>query len=206
MDLYGAFFPPLWSNWALVGAALWAGRIALQTLAAIQEQARIARDALTKLEKPCVSIGKMEPHVKKSAGEPHEIPWLIYGFRNDGRSVAELNSVLCQVRLYSPKAPMPTSPQYDGLVDKSVFFVGPNSNTGEMRWSCQLPRRLRPDEFAGVLDGTVQLIFFGYVRYLDVFGERRISGWGWRYNPQNDGLTLVGGNSYNYDRKDDSKS
>lgn len=186
--------------------AIWAGRIALNTLDAIREQARIASDALTKLEIPCVSVGELDPHVEEPTGHPHERPWFNYNFRNDGRSVAELISVVALVRLYSKESPMPPYPSYDGaLVDKSVFFIAPNSTTGKFRWTAMLPRALELDEYAGITLGITQLIFFGYVRYLDVFKKSHISGFGWRYNPPNDGMFLVGGNAYNYNRQEEQE-
>jgi hypothetical protein len=50
------FWPPSWSNWALVVAAIWAGRIALKTLSTIQEQTTISRQSLRLLNRGYLDV------------------------------------------------------------------------------------------------------------------------------------------------------
>jgi hypothetical protein len=193
-----------WSNWALVFAAIWAGRIALNTLCAIRDQAEIARKALTFLETPRISIGKLSSFVRQPDSRPYPRPQFRFSLKNDGRSVAELTSVCPIARVVTdPSIPV----NYDGgLIDTSQVAIGPNSDTGEMQWRAIVMQEVNEAEFAKVLAETAHIVLFGYVKYVDVFGQKWISGFGWRWHPKDGVMYLIGGRNYNYARKDEQNT
>jgi hypothetical protein len=176
----------------------------IQQWRAIEKQARIASIALTELETPRVSIGKIDINVLSSDSPPalHRNPWFRFNFRNDGRSVAEVTSVCSMVRLWTaPKLPV----DYSGVIpDTSAFFIGANSDTGEIKWGASCPLAFNsPEDFIPILEETTYIVLFGYIRYLDVFKNKWISGFAWRWYPRGNSMTLIGGREYNYTRKDD---
>lgn len=169
---------------------------------AIKEQADLARTALIDLETPRVSISKITAFVRQSDETPYPRPWFSFGFRNDGRSVAELTSVCGIARILS-NLPFPVD-YSGGTVDKSGFFISPGSDTDEVKWRAVCTENIRgPEGFQPILNETASLVVFGYVRYLDVFGQKWISGFAWRWNPRDGGVYLAGGSNYNYAKKDE---
>jgi hypothetical protein len=93
---------------------------------------------------------------------------------------------------------------YDGgLIDTAQVSIGPNSDTGEMQWRAIVMHEIGEEEFAAVLKESAHVILFGYAKYIDVFGQKWISGFGWRWHPRDGGMYLIGGRSYNYARKDE---
>jgi hypothetical protein len=173
----------------------------------IKVQAGIAKRALTELEVPYVSIGEIVPHVLRTRGEegvnPFPLIWFDFNIRNSGRSVAEVTSVHSELRILD-KLPIP--PNYTGVVDKSVYPVGPNSDTGKLRWIARykFPVDKIQEEFDSLLTEHKQLVCFGYIRYSDVFETEWVSGFAWRWYPHNDGVYLVGGRSYNYNKRQEN--
>jgi hypothetical protein len=189
-------------------------RAAARSADAAKDSADIARRALDELEVPYVSIGQITPQVLAPREElppgaapilytPKALPVVSFQFnlRNHGRSVAEVTSVYSQLSIVD-KLPMP--PEYSGDSDLSAFPIGPNSDTGSVQWEAAywFPTGKRDEDFDLLLSEAKQLVCFGYIRYTDVFKTKWISGFGWRWWPHTDGVYLVGGSDYNYNRKD----
>lgn len=68
---------------------------------------------------------------------------------------------------------LPMPPEYLGTVDESAFPIGPNSDTGRVRWiaSYKFPLDKIDEEFGSLLNETARLVCFGYVKYRDVLGH-----------------------------------
>jgi len=230
-DWYAAFGPSTWPNWILAVFAAVAAVIGLRTLGRISDQTRVAvtalrinrvsaraalqsanvaERALTELEVPYVSIGEMVPHVLlqtegKVGPSPNAVVWFEFGFRNSGRAAAEVTSVHAELRIVGVLA---TPPEYSGTIEESAFSIGPNSDTGKVRWnaSYKFPLGKIDDEFSSLMTSKTRLVCFGYVKYQDVFKTKWITGFGWQWNPHNNGAYLTGGRYYNYCRKDEQNA
>jgi hypothetical protein len=63
-----AFEPPTWSNWALVGAAVWAGVMALKTLRAIEKQADLMKSQADEMRRQTAVAEKAAHAATVSAG------------------------------------------------------------------------------------------------------------------------------------------
>jgi hypothetical protein len=174
---------------------------------AIADQTEISKRALTQLEVPYVSIGKIIPHVLQSSGtpagpKPWAVIWFEFALKNHGRSVAEVTSVHSELRILEV---LPMPPEYAGIIEQSTFPIGPNSASGDVKWTAtyKFPDGKIDEEFWSLLGGKQQLVCFAYIRYADSLKNTWISGFCWRWNPHNDGANLSGGCYYNYNRKDE---
>ena len=118
--------------------------------------------------------------------------------KNFGRTPARITDVILTYKLLLSTEPLPTAPDYsatpalqplqaflvteDELFFSRTFALGPQNNDLE--------------------DGTKRLWLYGYVDYIDTFGERHRAGYASRYSPgpTSDNLTMVAQEAYNYDR------
>ena len=121
---------------------------------AAKESADIARRALTVLEVPYVSIYDIVPHVLRTHGtqegpRPNAVIWFEYNLKNHGRSVAEVTAVHGELRIMDN---LPIPPDYNGIIDQSAFAIGPNSDTGKVRWtvSYKFPTDNVDEEFESI--------------------------------------------------------
>lgn len=206
---------PTITDWGILGVTLLYALTSLGLLNATRKQAALARKsadvaekAFTGLEVPYVSIGAIIPHVlRKNLEEgqvgpsPNAVVWFEFGFRNSGRALAEVTSVHGELRIVDV---LTTPAEYSGTIEESAFPIGPNSDTGKVRWNAtyKFPLGKIDEEFLSLLSGKTRLVCFGYIRYRDAFKTKWITGFGWQWNPYNNGVYLVGGRYYNYSRKD----
>ena len=65
-----------------------------------------------------------------------------------------------------------------------------------------MKREMSPKEFASVVEQTSHIIMAGYVKYVDVFEQKWISGFCFRWHPLDGGMYLTGGRKHNYARQD----
>jgi hypothetical protein len=178
-----------------------------ESVGAATRSASVAERALTELEVPYVSIGEIVPHVLlqregQVGPSPNAVIWFEFGFRNSGRALAEVTSVHAELRIVGVLA---VPPEYSGTIEESAFPIGPNSDTGKIRWNAiyKFPLGKIDDEFSSLMTSKARLVCFGYVRYRDAFKTKWITGFGWQWNPYNNGAYLIGGRYYNYCRKEE---
>ena len=74
----------------------------------------------------------------------------------------------------------------------------------------RLPRARLPDFTYDLITGSndVFLVLYGYIRYIDVFGRRHITGFGYQYSAmasivsKRNEFQMYGSDAYNYTKKD----
>jgi hypothetical protein len=187
-SLNEVFAPSTWSNWALFIAAGIAALIALRTLSAIQEQARIARIGLGATRMAAVAAKKSadvaELALKSaeradvlldSVGLIDEVDYDIstpqgYGtqvalaFANLGRTRA--NDAMFEARLEIPGVPI-TEQKLGPVV------VGPGAKQA-IKFN-PFGTFLTQETGQGILNGTISMRFRAEVTYTDMFNESHAS-------------------------------
>ncbi|MBV8454589.1 MAG: hypothetical protein JOZ29_20300 [Deltaproteobacteria bacterium] len=179
-----------------------------ETAEAAKVSADTAHRALTVLEVPYVTIGEIVPHVfrvedGKRVQRPNIPMAFEFSLKNHGRSVAQVITVHSEARILNT---LPTTPEYsDTDAPSDEFAIGPNSDTGKVRWfaAYKCPSDKVAEEFESLLGGFPhkRLICFGYINYRDPFQTNWKSGFAWVWYPYGDSVFLVGGSGYNYNRK-----
>lgn len=150
---------------------------------AAKESADIARRALTVLEVPYVSIYDIVPHVLRTHGtqegpRPNAVIWFEYNLKNHGRSVAEVTAVHGELRIMDN---LPIPPDYNGIIDQSAFAIGPNSDTGKVRWtvSYKFPTDNVDEEFESIwAEGNASRVLAMFITktYLGLSGLADLAG------------------------------
>jgi hypothetical protein len=166
-----------WHDWfwenvpalLLAVLAVWAGCIGLRTLDAIRDQAQIARDALTQLERPwIIAIPKGEVIFGQEPGEraPSMTVRCEIEFVNSGRSPAWLISgAVCQFR----GDRLRDTPDYTGAdVEYSLTPLSPNDKLPDQSRLFVIGEDAGEDSaYRLFLKGSLKLAIFGYVTYRD---------------------------------------
>lgn len=186
---YDWFWPPVWSNWALILVAMLAARIALRTLSVIERQAEAARvaaaaaleeaKAITLSERAYVKMSHRPPGLKPIAASPvYEVHLQV---KNFGRTPATVTSVVLAPKILSHDDPLPTTPEYTpgtGQHIRRIFLVREDEFFTYQHFTI-----LSPD-FGLIENGTKDLCIYGYVDYMDQFGTRYRAGYARRYDPR----------------------
>ena len=166
--------PQSWNDWfwqnfsTLLLAILATGGsiIALRTLDAIRDQARIASDAITKLERPWIFVGLEKVQFFNVHGN-----YLVCAFlrrRNVGRSPAWIIGGVAATRKLSESESLPTVPDFAGY----PAYTGPVpiAQSEELEpWEQRFV--LKEEEWIQFALNKVSLVVFGEVRYYDSFNR-----------------------------------
>lgn len=75
----------MWSSWALVFVAGWAGWVALKTLDALERQAGIAHDTLVLTQRPKLIVRNVVLKSPQQVPPPGPDPWFYKGARLSGQ-------------------------------------------------------------------------------------------------------------------------
>jgi hypothetical protein len=174
------FWPPVWSSWALVFVAGWAGWVALKTLGALERQASIARDTLVLTQRPKLIVRNVV--LKSPLKEPPPVPdpWLYNGARlsgqfyvvNVGGTPATITESGCWVVWKVNRqelAGLPMERPYESLSAN-------NPVRGTLNPGKSAPGTFQSDDFLGdeidpIREGLWPLYVMGWVEYTD---ERRV--------------------------------
>lgn len=161
-----------WNDWfwqnsttlLLAVIAVWATYVALNTLDAIRDQAKIAREALTQLERAWVVVGLKKATIQFFTNEDFLIRIILFQ-KNSGRSPAwVLGGVTKANKL---RGPMPETPDYS---DDQLHTPKPLAPSDEI----ELPEQVLPintdTEAWAVVGGELKLRIYGILHYRDVFG------------------------------------
>ena len=185
-----AYWPPIWSNWALFFAALVAAGIALRTLGAVSDQATatkenvIATRQLANLERPWVLIYPADPEAWPSANDAVPLSFVtgtLVSEINYGRSPAFVKRVSISLRILDWPLPN-TRPDYTSADDVPPLFLAPN---GERPHTVRMSIRISGEEFREICQGNKCLTLYGYVEYEDTINKdshitRFCSSWFYR--------------------------
>jgi hypothetical protein len=177
-----------WSNWALVFVAVWAGRIAVGTLNQIRCQtvaattaalaaktsAETADRTLTELERPWVFVDIYDVRNWSSvwpAGQTQIIIGLEWAVYNGGRSPALLIDGVYRIDKFP--VPIPEKPDYGPSQPYAVVPLAPNAKP--QVFHAQLP--IFKKEHEQLINGDLELVFYGFVKYLDSLKKEHVSRW-----------------------------
>lgn len=212
------FWPPVWSNWALVLAAIVTARIALRTLKVIERQADAARDAaaaaleearaITMSERAYVKMTHLPPGLHFEEGGWY---WVQLRIQNSGRTPARITARCINTQYFSPSEAPPGTPDYsEGVVDTVGAFLVTGDHVGNTL-RAQFPGE---EAESNIRAGHGRFLIFGYVDYIDQFRQRHRAGYGREYSallddpenypaedfPRRSNLVFVPEFNYNYDR------
>lgn len=175
------FRPPVWSNWALVLAAIWAGRIGLKTLRAIREQtqetsrsAKAAEDSaafLLQSERAWLTVTVENP---EEPPEKAQFVWIEVPIANRGKTPARIKSVLATSKLVPipPNAwtgrpgELPKEPDYSDAnklvpITEIDIIIAPTDSLRHVHVF------IFPEEWKKVRRRELSLYVYGYVEYFD---------------------------------------
>jgi len=130
---------------------------------AAKKSAGLAESALHDLERPRIVVVPTETKgIEGFQGAGGVELALGYAIRNDGRTLAWITR--SSLKLCVIKRPWPSSPPYDRSDGGMLAPVGPGSAIHETR-VCYLD----PEEAQQILYAAADVLFFGFVDYLDTF-------------------------------------
>jgi hypothetical protein len=192
---------------ATIGLLWFAGRQARDMKASIEE-ARRSADAAKNAAGAAdlnarATIKAQRAYVKMS----HLPPGITFSFiesfvkcqievKNYGQTPARINDVVINLRTFPKGTPFPDNPQYDAVKrppTPKAFLVAQDSYVIS---ASQLISEAEKD----LKLGNSELCVFGYVDYVDEFGQRHRGGYGRKYVNDTNNLVYVENEGYNYDR------
>jgi hypothetical protein len=163
--------------------------------------AETAERSLTDLERPYLY---MNPSVAPQSMLPREgyVPGaatmplgIRYAFKNSGRTYARIIESSNKVDVVGD---VPEDPDYAGLlIGKGLYYLDAGENGSHFKTAFN--REVSADEWAEITGETLTVIFFGYVRYVDIFGRVHKNAFGVRWHPSINSFSAVGMENYNYD-------
>jgi hypothetical protein len=178
------FWPPIWSNWALVAAAVWAGCIALGTLQKIEEQTEATKgateatrdaakaallnaQATINADRAWVMVDiewQVGSHIFRTEGTEGNSTGIFVNFicRNEGKSFAQITEKGYVFKIVQ------TLPQEPDFTKIDIFhhaseYVRPDSATD--------PYQLSGIMCNGHLNSSNMMVLYGRAKYRDVYGE-----------------------------------
>jgi hypothetical protein len=197
---------------ALFTATLWRSTDAMQRIAQQQladmkrslaigeETARAARnqsEAILRTERAYVKMSPMKPGIKfHPSGQGFEIALEI---KNWGRTPATVTDAVVNELVLSMREVLPEVPRYmRGKIDetiRTVLAAGDHVNL--------LQTFAIPVERSALASGEKSLVIYGYVDYVDAFGQRHRAGYAGvsEASSRGDNLQFVMQPEYNYDRE-----
>ena len=170
--------PQNWNDWfwqnsttlLLAVLAAWAGYIALRTLAAIRDQARIASNAITKLERPWIFV-QLEKIEFLNSHDQYTIRVFLRR-RNVGRSPAWIVTGAIATKKLSDSESLPTVPDYSE--GRAYSGPAPIAQSEELATS-EERFFLDEEEWVQFALGKLKLILFGEVNYRDNLGTEDLA-------------------------------
>lgn len=162
-----AFVPETWSSWGLFGAAIWAGRLALRTLTAIEKQAEEMlrqNQNMVKKERARLSIefswdGFVMPDQWELQGEL-SIEFSI-SISNHGPTKA-FNVSGHGIAMISPNTDPPAMELAKTLYVETVIESGKNI-------SVNIPTEIRVSDTDSIRSEDAFMHLFGFATYTDIF-------------------------------------
>jgi hypothetical protein len=171
-----------WSNWALLGAAIWAGRLALRTLRTQTTQIKVGRSALNAsrraadaakqsadvAQQTMVISHRAYLHIIKVEFGPHietQIPTFVLHVINSGVLTADLTERTITLLVDEPLQ----SYNVNLLTEwhPTIGLIAPNNNR-EHAVTIQFPfpeANFTKDEWKRVLNGRLSIAVYGAIRY-----------------------------------------
>jgi len=171
--LLGLLWQINWSTWAIVVVAIWAGCIAVNTLAAIQQQGKTAAKDLIITNRSYLYLSEVritfhEPQNvhDETARYHYEIVYPIY---NGGQTPALYIGSFART-IVAEVAPQQTSGAAAAL-DKPQSAVVPPRSQEPLR--PQYPSFIDKPELDDIRAGKRKLFFYGKLTYRDIFDKER---------------------------------
>jgi hypothetical protein len=139
------------------------------------------------------------------------------GIKNFGQTPAMVTDVLLKLKDFPTGTPLPDQPDYSVprkekaergfLVAGDEFFIRQPFDISDSlrqeleKWQGLASRVSSPQEIGVRPKPTVNVYLYGYVDYIDKFGDRQRAGYARFYHPFDDNnLIFTGRDRYNYDR------
>ena len=206
-------------------AGMRAARAARNSANAAMTQANIAERSFFDLERPYLFVDGFQGHVQRthtalpqgSAANPnvHTITQVgniqhvnlpdyfnaRYTIKNWGRTPA----IIYEKQFYSIFADaLPSEVHYKEPIERGERIVGPGELTEPFGLETYHFKR-GLEEQQDFINGTEKhvMFIFGFIRYKDVFGNKYIRGQAVRYLEGENSFVVEGGDTYNYEHKED---
>jgi hypothetical protein len=126
-------------------------------------------------------------------------PLVDYSISNIGKTAAILEEIRTEIIIAQK---LPDKPSYK----ESITFITEqpivNGDPFTSPRPCEYSERLTPEEVEAIRDGSLNIFFFGYARYRDIFCHVYERGFAFRVTRSS--AFVTGGNTYNYDKKIDT--
>jgi hypothetical protein len=179
---------------ALAVIGVFAACLAFSTLRILQEQthhtqiaaeaARASAESIKRSERAWIQAGPDMPEFKIENLAPPggAIAVFNWSITNTGRTPARLLEIAARYRLIKSLNRISDVPEYNGDLEKIPLYEN-LLIPSERAWSFQPlePSVLSPDEITAIKKGDRTLFAYGYVNYLDVFGDRHETGFCYCY-------------------------
>jgi hypothetical protein len=141
---------------------------------------------------------------------PDASTYIVFRFRNVGRTPLRLVESKVQFHLATE---LVEPPDYgDHPLNMKGTILPQNEKLFRMYrlYDPKLPRARLPDVTYDLITNTndVFLVLYGYIRYIDAFGKRHITGFGYQYSAlasiysKRSEFQVYGSDAYNYTKKD----
>jgi hypothetical protein len=194
----------LWSLFYTRVAAIAAKDAAVSSLQSALNASKQV-DAAIKAESPYVTIRITEAGIQFCDGGAFNFrpkSWFAFEFVNHGKTPALLKEFYETYPVVTVLPPEPIDPM---VTRGRLLPIGTVSANGSpFRQDTNLIQKRGVDIFS--VDNsawrTKYLLFQGYLRYADAFGNHYIMGWLARFFPEHDAWALRGDEKYNYSRKE----
>jgi hypothetical protein len=164
------------------------------------------------LERGAMIIDNVElkDFLPESKLAPDEATYIVFRFRNIGRTPLRLVESKVQFRLATELVEPPDYGEHPLNMRGQILPQNESLFRMYRLYDPKLPRARLPDVTYDLVTSSndVFLILYGYIRYIDVFGERHITGFGYQYGAaasivsKRDEFLLYGSDAYNYTKKD----
>jgi hypothetical protein len=174
------------ADWALLLVGFWAGRLAVRSLRAVEQQgqtahiaalaAKTSADAAMLAERAYVSISHQLPGVEISsyaqtkAGQEHfggmHDAEVGYRIKNSGNTPARITDIVLTHHVAESARPAPPAPIGPGS-GESIYLEKGDGAADALRF------QLSDDEVKALKRDDLRLWILGYVDYIDAFDTRR---------------------------------
>jgi len=158
-----AYWPPIWSNWALVLVALGASLIAVRTLSAIDRQANIAERTLALSHRPRIKAQVFGLTNKIFDEQRVALRYEVVNFGGTDATITDSNCTIL-LRHVNDVPKLPMLPPYDSDATHQIVTAGSILRAGETQHFSQA-QYVPDDKDIDFCAGNMTVYVIGYLSY-----------------------------------------
>jgi hypothetical protein len=195
--------PENFNQWVLCFVGIAGIIVAVCTVKTIQRQTKVFHGQLIAMQRPRIEVKWVYLALKNEDDAEYPVGITLANVGGSRAQITESNLTVKKLGIGPMESLLRKQPAYDGRYFFGQFCMAPgertdktvvldsNTDASEFRWF----KAMEKNDFNMK---RTHLICYGFLRYLDDSGVARLTGFGWRWNPEDMSFTRIESPDYEY--------